>query len=169
MAYRNILALDLASRFGYAKLRNGEITYGSYLLPKTGEDVGRFLVAFEDWARLFAPGVDLIIFEAPWVGEKTSQDTARKLLGLACMTEVVATRLEIVCREENNAVVRKFFIQKGRGERAELKKLTIERCRQLGWSPADDDAADALALLNYAMHLYSVPGVKAGPLFGAAT
>jgi crossover junction endodeoxyribonuclease RuvC len=170
MAYRNILALDLATNFGYARLAAGEIKYGSYRLPSTGEDVGRFLVAYEEALRgLFAPGCDLIIFEAPWVGPQTHQNTARKLLCLAGVTEMVATRLEIACREENNATVRKFFIGKGNGKRDELKRLTIDACRARGWNPLDDDAADALALLDYAMNLYQVAGATAGPIFREAS
>lgn len=166
---RNILALDLATVFGHAKIHDGVITSGRYRLPSTGEDVGKFLAAYEDTLLLFGSGeLDLIIFEAPWIGPQTSQDTARKLLCLAGETEKFAYRRGITCREENNATIRKHFIGKGSGiPREEMKRRTIEACRARGWNPVDDNVADALALLDYAMSVYNVPGVKSGPLFGA--
>ena len=40
--------------------------------------------------------------------------------------------------------------------RSELKSLTMERARQLGFNPAVDDEADALAILDYALSLNGV-------------
>jgi Holliday junction resolvasome RuvABC endonuclease subunit len=169
----NILALDLATNIGFAKLIGGEVSHGSYRLPKTGEDVGRFLCAYEDWLRFLmtGPHFDYVVYEAPWVGPNTHQATARKLLCLAGDTEKSVTRLQeqgvcIQCREVNNASVRKHFIGKGNGKREELKRMTIDRCIAQGWLPKDDDDADALAVLDYACHILKQPLAKStGPLF----
>lgn len=36
----------------------------------------------------------------------------------------------------------------------ELKKLTVERCKQLGMKPADTDQADAIGILDYALDFH---------------
>lgn len=136
---------------------------GWHKMPKTGADVGWFLDAFDTWVvgLLDFHQPALVVFEAPWVGSKidqqtgrvsqTHQDTARKLMCLAGHTEFVCRRAAIECREANNATVRKHFAGKGRAPRAELKRLTIEACRRRGWEPENDDEADALGLLDYAV------------------
>lgn len=175
-----ILALDLATRLGWAyagpaameswprtameaaAMPSPPAVSGWFRLPKTGPDVGWFLDAYHDF---LTSSLDLhqparVVFEAPWVGVKkdrhgnvsqTHQDTARKLLCLAGHTEFVCRRRRIAYREANNATVRKHFIGKGRGDRATLKRLTIDACKARGWSPENDDEADALGLLDYAV------------------
>lgn len=57
-------------------------------------------------------------------------------------------------QEVNITSWRRHFIGKmPRGTKSkELKQYTLERCRQLGWSPQNDNEADALGLLDYALH-----------------
>lgn len=158
MAAESLLTLDLATVTGWAVWRpdgnHPGVQSGTERLPKTGDDVGRFLCAYADWLMPFVelerPG--RVVFEAPWIGPQTSQDVARKLLGLACMTEAVCHWQGIPAWEVNNASVRKHFIGKGRGDRRELKRLTMAACRERGWQPEDDNEADALAVMDYAAH-----------------
>lgn len=166
-----ILALDLATTTGFSYAspaaieawagtpleahgrRLEGVVYGSHRLPKTGEDVGWFLDAFDLWLHDMITGLGpaTCVFEAPWIGPQTSQDTARKLMNLAGHTELVCRRARLKYRECNNASVRKHFIGQGRGARADLKRQTIAMCRLRGWDPADDNAADGLALLDYSI------------------
>ena len=153
----NLLALDLASSSGWASYQpEGApiLSSGTLVLPKTGKDVGHFLfifhVAIKQMIEDPRPGV--VVYETPWIGPKTSQAVARKLMGLAGVLEMVCYERSITCREVNNATVRKHFIGKGRGQRAELKALTIAACEKRGWAPNNDDEADALAILDYAAH-----------------
>lgn len=158
MGASGILSLDLAGRTGWAFWEPGRNApaSGVYRLPLTGPDVGRYLSAYRDW--LFETMVrfipETVVFEAPWIGNNTSQDTARKLMGLACVTEMVCYRRDPRprCFEANNATVRKWWLGKGRGDRKELKRLSIEACRLRGWTPEDDNEADALGLLAFACH-----------------
>lgn len=153
----DLLALDLASNVGFARWRDGDLTYGSYRLPSTGPDVGRFLDAYHEWLCVFGAGVEFIVYEAPWIGPDTHQDTARKLLNLSGHTEWVARRFfQATCSELHNMTVRKFFIGTARGGRKELKRACMAMCERRGWHPKDDDAADALACLDYAMSLPNV-------------
>lgn len=151
-----LLALDLATVTGWAFWRPGaDVRSGVCKLPRTGEDVGRFLCAFEDWLK---PFLELerparVVFEAPILtAGKTDINTARKLMSLAAFTEVVCRRSGIrQYFEVNNATVRKHFVGVGRArDRRTLKDLTLDACRARGWDPRDDNAADALAVLDYA-------------------
>ena len=166
---RDIVALDLATRTGWARWRAGdEVHHGTIALPETGPEVGRFLAAFDDrLVSVLAVAPDVVVFEAPWVGSDTHQATARKLMGLAGHVEFVCYRAGIACCEVNNNTVRKHFCGKGNAPRKAMKAMVIAACRDRGWSPANDDEADALAMLDYAAHVYrlDIPWV-CGALFG---
>lgn len=163
-----LIALDLATVTGWARLRGEEITYGTYLLPSTGKDVGRFLAPFHDWLMLFAADADCVVFEAPFAGK--SQDVARKLLALAGMTEYVCYVLKARCYDEDIKTVTKLFCGRCPPRRQEKKALTILTCKQMGWSPKNDDEADALALLYVTIRKLKLPlQLPVGGIFGSAT
>jgi len=53
-------------------------------------------------------------------------------------------------------------------KRKEWKDYAIERCQQYGWRPRNDDEADALGLLDYALDLQGiVPPWRAGEVLRA--
>lgn len=148
--YRPLTPLEVASQGGNAKPYSGAQRIGA-----KNAEIGPFGVEYEDWLgdMIAVHMVDRIVFEAPWIGGQTSQDTARKLMGLACWTESVACRKGVPwVFEANNASVRKHFTGVGRGDRSRLKRLTIEACQLRGWDPRGEDEADALALYDYACH-----------------
>lgn len=176
---QKILCLDLATQFGWAKRsETGEIKYGSHLLPKTGRDVAAFLIIYEEFIGPMIAAHDITVFEMPWIGPKTHQYTARKLIGLANTTEVIAKKSQSQAFEANNSNVRSCFLgpitypitlkgkDKGKERRKYLKAVTIAKCVKLGYAPENDDEADALALLHYTLTMYRLlPGAE-GPLFG---
>lgn len=170
----NILALDLATNFGWSKLFLGTIKSSSYRLPSTGPDVGRFLCAYEDWALEHFPGMDLIVYEAPIMIIRSEKDggglgndpiVTEKLMGLVCETQRIAHRLGIRCVKEYASRVRKHFLGSARGKTKELKARVVAECHARGWMVKDDDEADSRALMDFAMHVYKVEGAQAGPLF----
>ena len=167
----DILAFDLATQAGWARYAPaGAVRFGSFRMPSTGPAVGLFLATFQKRiAPLVDEAPDAIVFEAPWVGPNTSQDTARKLMCLAGFLEYECHRLNIRCFEVNNASVRKFFCGKGRAPRAEIKDLVMHACLARGWSPHNDDEADALAVLDFALHKFDVdvPWPRDGGIFAA--
>lgn len=61
-------------------------------------------------------------------------------------------------QEINITSWRRHFLGKmPRGTKTKtLKELSMERCRQFGWAPRGDDEADALGLLDYALHARSI-------------
>ncbi|MER2263524.1 crossover junction endodeoxyribonuclease RuvC [Methylobacterium oxalidis] len=152
MALPKILALDLATRIGWAcGAPDEEPVYGSHTLPSASASLGRFGDAYDQWLldRLdfFRPG--LVIFEAPFVSGTGNANTARKLMGLCWQTEIACYRRETQCLEHGNTSLKKFFTGNGRAEKADM----MAACRRLGWNPKDDNAADALALWANAVHV----------------
>lgn len=151
MALPKILALDLATRTGWCVgAPDEDPRYGTKVLPSTGEDIGRFAYAFNEWLldmiTLESPA--LIVFEAPILAGKTNLNTARKLTGLAWHTEFVANHRQVRCAEHHLQSVKKFFAGSGRADKAEM----IAAARRLGFDPKDDNAADAIGLWCCTVH-----------------
>jgi len=151
MALPKILALDLATRLGWAGgSPDGEPSYGTKVLPATGEDIGRFAQAYNEWLldmiTLESPA--LIVFEAPILAGKTTPATARKLMGLAWHTEFCCRLRDIRCAEHHLQSVKKFFAGHGNADKAAM----IAAAQRQGWSPRDDNAADALGLWAATVH-----------------
>jgi len=153
-----ILALDLATNLGACW---GEASarpqLGHHRLPSTGDDVGAFLCAYEDWLEVRIDEVEatVIIFEAPvlprpkWnkVTKKleggVSIQTTRKLQGLAGVTEMIATRRNLLCREAQPAEVKQALAGKGNAKKPEM----VRAARALGFAPhvytqAGEEASD---------------------------
>lgn len=175
-----IMALDLATNIGWCVGEPGSTPRaGSYRLPSTGDDVGRFLDHFSDWLvyTLGETKPTDVFYESPFVGAKTARKTAMKLMSLCGHTELIATRRRLPCSEATGSEVTKYFIGRARFQhdnptvRRQMKKdAVIGKCRKLGWQVPDDDAADAAALWTFAEHLLC-PGLREiGDLFdpGAA-
>lgn len=160
------LCLDLASRVGFAVGGPlcGVVAHGSVQLPKTGEDVGKFLAHFRQWLgqAIERYGPTEIMFEMPILPETTALATARKLYSLCGITELVALDYRIPIREANLSNIRMHFIGCARApkeirikeiRRRWLKDRTVAECRSRGFKVADDDEADALAVLSFAISL----------------
>jgi Holliday junction resolvasome RuvABC endonuclease subunit len=63
--------------------------------------------------------------------------------------------------------VRKFFLGDGSLDRDTAKHRTVQRCEALGWAPADDNAADALAIWAWRCSIIDPTfGTTLSPLFG---
>ncbi len=140
-----ILALDLATRTGFAVGEaSGEPRFGTKVIGRPGESIGKFANLFDEWLSdmitLEAP--ELIVFEAPILPARTTPDTARKLMGLAFLTELICYRRDVRCREANIMTVKKFFTGRGRASKAEM----IEAAASHGWICKDDNEADALGV-----------------------
>jgi crossover junction endodeoxyribonuclease RuvC len=175
-----ILALDLASRSGWAcgypydrVPRSGSIRF-----TKLGASLGAIYCHCREWLDdfIFAhdpdqrEDVDLIVFEAPMapihMASLTNAHTIRLLIGLCAVVEEFAFANRIDVREAKVSDVRRHFIGAGRFKRPEAKAATIETCHRLGWAPADDNAADALALWHYQASIFDPKlAVQTSPLF----
>lgn len=164
-----LLALDLATHLGWA-LGSPDMnrpTWGSFKLPSTGENVGRFVIAFDEWLTnlVDAAPIDQIVMEASILPDNTQRSTLLKLYGLAIKCEELGERRGIDVSEVRMQSWRKHFIGraiaptsiKGADRRRWIKRACMDACRARGWDVEDDNAADALGILDYSLCLISQP------------
>lgn len=165
-AMMRILALDLATATGWAcgSLEPLPIIHGVLKLPKTGEDIGRFLYAFREWLghAIEETAPTEIIFESPILRGENGIAALRKLYSLAGVTEMIALDYKIPVSEANLTSIRQFFIGTARApkeiigkekRRQWLKAKTVAEGRRRGFRVVDDNDGDALALLAFALSL----------------
>lgn len=152
-----LLALDLATRVGWAcGAPNENVRFGTHVLPSTGGEIGPFADAFGQWLRskIESEKPELIVFEAPILTSGlTAIATARKLMGLAYHTELIAFDHQLRVRESNLMTVKKFFAGSGKATKQDM----VAAARRHGWDVDNDDEADALALWSHTIDRM-VPG-----------
>ncbi len=156
---RQILALDLAARTGWAlgATLDRAPQSGSVQFARTGASMAAILSGCRRWLDDFLivnPAIKIVVFEAPLLSlhlaGRTNVNTSRILIGLAAVVEeLLCSRGGYDVREARVSDVRSHFIGSNRHKRAEAKALTIAACRRLGWLPVVADAAAALALWHY--------------------
>lgn len=126
------------------------VSYGIMSFKSVYATAGSRFSAFSDWLCNMltdqVPG--LVVFEAPVIGRGLS--ASRLAAGMASIVELMCWRREIAHYEVSPQTVKKHFAGSGRAQ----KRDVIEACRQRGWDPQDDNAADALALLDYAVRVW---------------
>lgn len=162
----SVLALDLATQFGWAIWRKrdlgdaGSVEFGSVLLPSTGSDLGALLQHYHTWlsVKIASRGVEVVVYESAYMARDPT--VFRRLACLGGVTELVCAQLSVpFCYEEKASSVFKHFVgRKGKIERAEKKRLTVQKCHSFGWSVENDDQADALALLDFMIHILKRKG-----------
>lgn len=163
-----ILGLDLGSNTGWALGDAGARPFfGSWKLPKTGNDVGSYLLHFHDLLRLFLlkHEPDVVAFEAPLYllhtgrkGEsKTQPITARKLFGLAGEAERTIAQLSrrgmaVRCFEAHQQSWKKHFCGFANFGKSRKPYPPIETCNARGLEVSSTDEADAVGILDYTSH-----------------
>lgn len=174
-----ILALDLATVTGFAlgDLSGIKIS-GSRQFPKTGTDIGWFADAFRSW---LATGLKRhrptkVVYEQPIIhGPETTLATCRKLYGLAWQTELTCRDLKMegvlgqtfVVEEVNISDWRTHFLGRGYPRSREACKAAVKQmCRVRGFLFDDDNEAEAIAILDYALACAApASAIRATPLF----
>jgi hypothetical protein len=157
-----IVALDQSlSNTGFAVWDEGEA------LPRSGawplcEGVHQRALAFVGIHRELAAinegsPIDLLVYEKPL---KLPTDKLEKLIGLyglVAHVESYARVKRITCHPIETRDWRGSWFNgmeiKGRDD---LKRLAIERARQLGMNPITHDEAEAIGILDHAMHLNKI-------------
>lgn len=178
----SVLFLDIATTLGWCQgVPGGKPASGSLRLAPVGADHDAIHGGMVKWLmerlRSDAPP-DVIVYETPidprHMGKRTTFKTSRVLIGLCGVAEGVANRMgytgqnrglfEVEVRD-----IRKHFLPPGSPRTgSEVKRAVVEQCRVLGFDPADDNEADAIAGWHYASALF-VPSTAAAttPLLGA--
>ena len=156
----SLLALDLSKRStGWAFWKQGMPApiYGSVSLGSEYSNLGSVCAkCFREVVGVVkVAGADRIVLEKPFNAAQlkgsTNADTLTLQAGLATAVHMAAHHAGVPKPHEvSPSSWRKNFIgpQKRGTKRPTLKKLAIERCRQFGWSPKNDDEADALGILD---------------------
>ena len=144
----NILALDLATKTGWATFFNHRIFSGVQTFDlKRGESPGMRFLRFRSWLNEMkqnCPGkIDLIVFE-----QAHHRGGAATQLCVGLMTDVLAFAAEIEAETMpvHTATLKKFATGMGNASKQEM----IKTAESYGYKPLDDNEADACLLLEYA-------------------
>ena len=169
-----ILALDVATQVGVAVgVPGGRPSCWSVDLGKGLPDEQRFskaLVLTHDLIGRHQPS--LIAIEAAVGGPKASA----YLIGLvACIRGCAANRSVPVRTFPINSIrkhftgralaLRDFPALKPAAAKKAIKQVVMDRCRLLGWTVDDADAADAAALWDFACAVQGANTIPTGGLF----
>lgn len=150
----NILALDLATRTGWALgparwFDHGEVKFGTVLLKGVGDEAERAWGNLSCWLRdmLTTNDIDVIAVEAPLarvMDGGTNAATVILLNGLYANIVGCAACYGIRVRKVASTTARKSFMGVGRPDNPKLAvKIHARLC---GWMVRDDNEADALAV-----------------------
>lgn len=149
---KTLLALDLGTNTGWAlHARDGSITSGSASFkPQRFEGGGMRFLRFKRWLteiKQSADGIDAVYFEE--VRRHLGVDAAHAYGGFMAHLTAWCEHHQIPYQGIPVGTIKKHATGKGNASKDEM----LAAARNLGHSPADDNEADALALLAYARSL----------------
>ena len=151
-----ILSLDLGTRTGWALLgRDGSITSGSESFkPRRFEGGGMRYLRFKRWlteVKQSADGLDAVYFEE--VRRHAGVDAAHAYGGFMAQLTAWCEHHGIPYQGVPVGTIKKHATGKGNAGKQEM----VAAMQALGFRPADDNEADALALLMWAIATQEVP------------
>jgi hypothetical protein len=150
-----VLAFDLATTTGWASGQiGGQPVSGSKRLAPPGSDHDLVFANMLRFAKelIEVEQPDRVVFEAPiasMIRGKTTIHTVELLIGLPAVLQATTNLLGVSVRQASISEVRSHFIGTHRLKSDEAKAAVMARCRQLGWTFVDNNAADALALWDF--------------------
>ena len=144
-----ILALDLGTTTGWAMLCDGTITSGSESFkPSRFEGGGMRFLKFKRWladTKACTDGIDAVYFEE--VRRHAGVDAAHAYGGFLAHLTAWCEHHQIPYQGVPVGTIKKHATGKGNAS----KDAMISAAREIGLDPQDDNEADALALLNFAI------------------
>jgi crossover junction endodeoxyribonuclease RuvC len=156
-----LLTLDLAAQTGYAIGEpDGLPGFGTVNFPSTGDNYGRHqanvraqlsrLIQFHQPTR--------IGYEQPSLFGITTPATVRKLCCYGSTLEELCLRegFNVQVKEINPSQLKKFWTDRGNAKKPEM----MQRARALGFSVANDDEADAVAMWFFMVDCYGTEEQK---------
>jgi hypothetical protein len=149
---RNILALDLATHCGWAlQRRDGTISGGAEnFSPRKSWVPGQRWVNFRSWLNLTLTTNDigLIVYERVVFGQGHSSASAGDVYGgLRAIMEMCAALRNVELDSVHVGTVKKFWTGDGRAKKPDM----VAEAKRRGFHPVDDNHADALAVLGWAV------------------
>ena len=138
----NILALDIATKTGW-KTKTASGTWD--LKPNRGESEGMRVVRFKSKVKelVSMEGITIIAYERPAGMHKASIMVASEMVG-ALKDLCIEMNINLACYSAQQ--IKKFATGKGNAGKPEM----IEAAKKLGYSPVDDNEADAIHLYHLA-------------------
>jgi Holliday junction resolvasome RuvABC endonuclease subunit len=147
-----ILALDLGTTTGWAVSVDGLVSSGSQSFkPTRFEGAGMRFLKFKRFLSDLkgnADGFDMVVFEE--VRRHRGVDAAHAYGGFMAHLTAWCEHHQIPYRAEGVGVIKKFWTGKGNASKEEM----IDAALAKGYTPADDNEADAIALLHLAMEYH---------------
>mgnify|MGYP002129749897 CR=1 FL=1 len=145
-----ILALDLGTQTGWALTsRDGSITSGSQAFkPQRFEGGGMRFLRFKRWLteiKQSCDGIDCLHFEE--VRRHVSTDAAHAYGGFLATLTAWCEHHQIPYQGVPVGTIKKHATGKGNADKAAM----VAAVRARGFSPADDNEADAIAILLWAI------------------
>lgn len=142
----NLLALDLATRTGWCLRENGQLESGIETFDlKRGDSSGMRYVRFRRWLEEVGARADIIIYEQT-VGGPGS--IARELAtGFATMVQAYCATRGIEHATVYPSTLKKWTTGRGNAKKPDMLEAVARRWRRVD----DDNEADAVALLHYAL------------------
>jgi len=153
----NILAIDQATKTGWASNYDGDIHSGVVdFSTKRNESKGMIYVNLRKWlsdGHFYIPR-DLIIFEQPHNRGGAPTQIGN---GLVAIIQAFAAENGIDYTDVHSGTLKKFTTGKGNATKADMMAWFKDK---IGRDPISDDEADAMAMLYYAMDKYQPKGGK---------
>ncbi|GAB4119024.1 MAG: hypothetical protein Kow00104_01160 [Rhodothalassiaceae bacterium] len=145
-----ILALDLGTKTGWAiHGKDGQIISGTEdFRPKRFEGGGMRYLRFVDWLvelAMLSRGIQRVVFEE--VRRHAGTDAAHIYGGFLGALSSFCEQHEIAYQGVPVGTVKRFIAGKGNADKAAV----IAAVRARGFAPADDNEADAIAILLWAI------------------
>lgn len=145
----NILALDLGTTTGWALNQNNQIHSGSQSFkPQRFDGGGMRYLRFQRWLNELNQGehsIGMVVFEE--VRRHVSTDSAHAYGGFMATLTSWCEAQKIPYQGVPVGTIKKHATGKGNASKEEM----IAAARAKGFNPTDDNQADALALLDWAM------------------
>ena len=151
MTTPTILALDLSTHTGWAlRHHDSAIVSGTqHFTPNRFEGGGMRFLRFRQWLteiKQTTDGLDAVFFEE--VRRHAGVDAAHAYGGFLAHLTAWCEHHSIPYRGVPVGTIKKHATGKGNAD----KETMIAAVKAKGFSPADDNEADALALLDWALH-----------------
>lgn len=144
------LALDLGTHCGWALLRaDGRIESGCESFnPKIREGAGQRWIKFRAWLVEVknTHGINRIAYELVIGGMPGQVYAAQVYGGFVAVLQHFAEHHQLPYEGFHVGTIKKAWTGNGSAKKSDM----IARCKELGFTPANDNQADAIALLHLA-------------------
>jgi hypothetical protein len=152
----NILSLDMATKTGWAFKYSGNLKFGNNagriysgikdFAKARGESPGMIFLRFRKWLNEFLIPEEKILIVHEQAHHRGGAATAL-CSGLIAEAQAFAAEHGFEILPVHSATLKKFATGSGRAEKGAM----IQAAKFFGFNPKDDNEADAIHLLRYAL------------------